>query len=358
MSANVWQPGNEVINVDAESTNLSQVFVATENQVDFILTDFSYTPNTGSITVHRNGQKLIKGTDYTEATTTKVTLTGISLAVGEVVEITGIIGSTGANVVLAEAAAALAAASAGEAAASAASIDVSTLLAKSANLGDVADPATARVNLGAQAQLVSGSNIKTVNGQSLVGSGDVPISTAISDGDRGDIIVSGGGTVWTLDPSVVSHPLSSGTAIATTSGTYHDFTGIPSWVKRITIMVSGMSVSGSSIPHIQIGDSGGVETSGYLAYGTSNAHTTGYPLNNASNAGAATLYYGSVVLTLMDGTTNAWVCSVVMGINAGGAAPFYAGGAKSLTNTLDRIRLTTANGTDTFDAGSINILYE
>jgi hypothetical protein len=30
----------------------------------------------------------------------------------------------------------------------------------------------------------------------------------------------------------------------------------------------------------------------------------------------------------------------------------------SLSGTLDRIRLTTVNGSDTFDAGSINIIYE
>jgi len=34
------------------------------------------------------------------------------------------------------------------------------------------------------------------------------------------------------------------------------------------------------------------------------------------------------------------------------------GGSKTLSDTLTQVRITTVNGTDTFDAGTINILYE
>jgi hypothetical protein len=63
--------------------------------------------------------------------------------------------------------------------------------------------------------------------------------------------------------------ITAGTAVASTSGTSIDFTSIPSWVKRITVMIAGVSTNGSSIIQIQLGDSGGVETSGYTG-------TTGY----------------------------------------------------------------------------------
>ena len=59
MSASIWAPGSEVVNIDAESTLLSQVFTATEGQVVFTLTQFSYTPSSSSLAVFRNGQKLV-----------------------------------------------------------------------------------------------------------------------------------------------------------------------------------------------------------------------------------------------------------------------------------------------------------
>ena len=155
----------------------------------------------------------------------------------------------------------------------------------------------------------------------------------------------------------------AGTAVASTSGTSIDFTSIPSWVKRITVMFNGVSGNGSSAPIIQIG-SGSVSTSGYTSVGifagaTNNAggsaYTTGFgiPAGNATN-----LMYGHFVLTLL--SSNTWVCSAVITANTGGVYyGFNCGGVSpALGGTLDRVRITTVNGTDTFDAGSINILYE
>jgi hypothetical protein len=155
----------------------------------------------------------------------------------------------------------------------------------------------------------------------------------------------------------VNSAIVSGTAVASTSGASIDFTSLPSWVKRITVMFNGVSTNGSSAQQVQLGDSGGFETSGYSgAVGTrggETVYTAGFLVNRGNTASSTAS--GLLVLTLVSG--NIWVGS---GTNAANAtdAPSFFGGTKTLSDTLDRIRITTVNGTDTFDAGSINILYE
>lgn len=156
--------------------------------------------------------------------------------------------------------------------------------------------------------------------------------------------------------------LQSATSQASTSGTSIDFTSIPSWVKRITVMFSGVSTNGTSPVTLQIGDSGGVEITGYL--GTNGRTGTGTAgANNSSgflieDAGAATVIrHGSIALNLLNSSTNTWTASGAVG-RSDSANIYIQGGSKSLSDTLDRVRITTTNGTDTFDAGSINILFE
>jgi hypothetical protein len=162
----------------------------------------------------------------------------------------------------------------------------------------------------------------------------------------------------------VSSAIVSGTAVATTSGTSIDFTGIPSWVKRITIMFNGVSTSGTARVMIQLGDSGGVETSGY-------ASGSYYLQSSASNNfldgpngfvifwdEAAAARYGVMQISLLNASTNLWSQFGNFGIDGVSDGMAICAGTKSLSATLDRIRITTTNGTDTFDAGSINILYE
>jgi hypothetical protein len=153
-----------------------------------------------------------------------------------------------------------------------------------------------------------------------------------------------------------------GTAIASTSGTSIDFTSIPSWVKRVTVMFTGVSTSGTSSWMVQLGDSGGVETTGYTSSsmiittaGSTGANfTTGMGMF-VDNAGY--VLQGQFVLTNI--SSNTWVNSVILGsgTNLTGMV-VWGGGTKTLSETLDRVRITTVNGTDTFDAGTINILYE
>ena len=153
-----------------------------------------------------------------------------------------------------------------------------------------------------------------------------------------------------------------GTPTATTSGTSHDYTGIPSGTKKISIMIDGVSTSGTSVPIIQLGDSGGIETSGYkgaasaLYTGTATAnHSSGFAFRDAW--AAANIVHGLLILTLMDTTNNTWVINGNIGYS-NLAFNMVLAGSKSLTSELTQIRLTTVGGTDTFDAGSFNIQYE
>jgi hypothetical protein len=152
----------------------------------------------------------------------------------------------------------------------------------------------------------------------------------------------------------------AGTAVASTSGTSIDFTSIPSWVKRITVSLSGVSTNGTSGFLVRIGDSGGISATGYqgsvsaIAAGSASGATTsavGFLIGGASATNAV---IGNVVLT--NPTGNTWIGSWVMYMND--QQVNQGAGARTISGILDRVRITTVNGTDTFDAGSINILYE
>ena len=157
--------------------------------------------------------------------------------------------------------------------------------------------------------------------------------------------------------------ISSATATGA-SGNYIDFTGIPSWAKRITVMFNGVSTNGTSLPMIQIGDSGGVETTGYAAgssllnpasINTSN-YTTGFTIR--TDALASTVMDGFITINLLNSSTNTWVAGGTIYTPTPSAYMAAVAGGKSLSATLDRVRITTVNGTDYFDAGTVNILYE
>lgn len=153
--------------------------------------------------------------------------------------------------------------------------------------------------------------------------------------------------------------LTVGTSVASTSGTSIDFTGIPSTAERITVMFSGVSTSGTSNFWVQLGTSAGVDTTANYVSGCVNvsatptiATATGAFLVDGSVA-ATNSDYGILIITNITGNT--WVLSGQLN-NAGVAK--ISNGSKALGGTLDRVRITTANGTDTFDAGTINIMYE
>lgn len=194
-------------------------------------------------------------------------------------------------------------------------------------------------------------NVLTSNGSAWVSSaptGGVPTATAI-----GQVPFSTDGSTYTA-----TQKITQGTAVASTSGTSIDFTGIPSWVKRVTVMFSNISTNGTSNYQVQIG-AGSVTTSGYLSGSTQGttgvASTTGFPVVQSPTA--AFNYSGQMVITSL--SSLAWVASSSLSLMSPNTGTTTAGnGSITLGGALDRIRITTVNGTDTFDAGSINILYE
>ena len=150
-----------------------------------------------------------------------------------------------------------------------------------------------------------------------------------------------------------------GTSVSA-SGTSVDFTSIPSWVKRVTVMFDAVSTNGTSIIQVQLGDSGGIENTGYVSTtqyltggsGSGSTSSTAGFVNAAADG--ATVVSGHMVITNI--SSNLWISS-----NTFKGSPtycYFGGGSKTLSATLDRVRITTVNGTDAFDAGSVNILYE
>jgi len=196
-------------------------------------------------------------------------------------------------------------------------------------------------------------NVLTSNGTAWTSAapagGGLPTPSAI-----GQIPFSTNGSTYAATQKIVQ-----GTAVASTSGTSIDFTSIPSWVKRVTVMFNGVSTSGSSFGLVQLGTSSGVTATGYTgsnafsgASSTGANSTTGFGFGNN---GASFTFSGHMIIANVSG--NIWVASFSGG-STNTSLACMGGGNVTLSAVLDRVRITTINGTDTFDAGSINILYE
>jgi hypothetical protein len=190
------------------------------------------------------------------------------------------------------------------------------------------------------------------------------MSSVIISGDTSGAVtlaapaVAGTNTL-TLQAGTATNSMNTlATAVASTSGTSIDFTSIPSWVKKITVMYSGISTSGTTDWGIRLGTSSGIESTGYLGAtsnsspSTINATTLAQVVYSLS---AASVSHGSLTITSMG--SNLWAISGSSG-RSNTTNTDTCGYSKTTSGTLDRIRITTVNGTDTFDAGSVNILYE
>ena len=194
------------------------------------------------------------------------------------------------------------------------------------------------------------------------GAGAAPVATAA--GTTGQVLTAttSGAPAWAA-PS--GGGLTLGTPVATTSGTTIDFTGIPAGTKQVIISFVSVSISANTQRLIQIGDSGGIQNTGYISsstlllsdgtfFGPTGA-TDGYIVRQNSSGDES---QGQITLTLENSTNNTWVAS---GLLISKVVPTFsqttASGSKSLSGVLTQLRITTLTGTATFDSGEINIAY-
>jgi hypothetical protein len=176
------------------------------------------------------------------------------------------------------------------------------------------------------------------------------------------------GTLQVAGVTTSLYPIVSGTAITLTNQTAPEFTGIPSWAKRVTVMFSGVSTNGANPLQVQLGTSSGYEiasynatagvvTGGYPGVAAAINFTTGFGMEYTSQS-SAFLVSGHMVLTNISG--NIWVASGVIGTSSTGTL-FLFSGNKTTGAALDRVRVigsASGNPSDTFDAGTINIMWE
>jgi hypothetical protein len=208
---------------------------------------------------------------------------------------------------------------------------------------------------------VTYAKLQRVANMKVIGnvSGSLGVASEVSILDE-DNMVSDSATAVPTQQSVkaytdtkVAAVITRGTAVATTSGTSVDFTGIPSTVKRITVILDRVSTNGSNNLYIQLGDTDGIETTGYdsdvSTRGGDTAVTTGFILTRSS--ASSSICNG--IVTICNCTGNTWISS---GNVVESSTVNSSTGSKSLSATLDRIRLN--GGGNTFDAGQVNIMYE
>lgn len=126
-------------------------------------------------------------------------------------------------------------------------------------------------------------------------------------------------------------------------------------------MFSGVSTNGTSNILLQLGTSGGIQTTGYLG---ASGYVGGTPVSTNPTNGfsifhdtASELFHGAVTFSQLSSSSNIYVCQGFYSSSTR-AYSLLTSGSVTLSGILDRIRITTASGTPTFDAGSINILYE
>ena len=165
----------------------------------------------------------------------------------------------------------------------------------------------------------------------------------------------------------ITHPDGTGqrgylgvSAVQNLNAANHDFTGIPSWARRVSLIINGMSTNGTSLPIFRLG-AGAVQNTGYAGSASNTAPgATASSLNTTGALLAASWIASSTLSAVIRAeliASNLWVISGVGGFSDT-ASNMHTGSVVTLSGTLDRVRLTTVNGTDLFDAGSAIAMWE
>jgi hypothetical protein len=136
-------------------------------------------------------------------------------------------------------------------------------------------------------------------------------------------------------------------------------------VKRITLVFTAFSTSGTSVPMLRLGAGGSVETAGYAgtvnnlavsAISSAATAASAFEFMVSANS-ASNVFTARIELELIDPATNSWQCSMFIG-KTSAAGQHICLGSKSLAGVLDKIRFTTTNGTDTIDGGTLTVTEE
>ena len=229
-----------------------------------------------------------------------------------------------------------------------------------------------------------GTGVATLAANAVVLGNNTAAVQTVAPSTSGNLLTSDG-TTWTSAAPVSGSPTAIGqvpfstngtsyaatqkivlgTAQAATSGATIDFSSIPSWVKRITVMFAGVSTTGTSPVQIQFGTSGGVQSTGYAgtivqqqqsAANVVSSLSSGFLVTDSTGSLAAQTLYGSVIFEQF--STTEWTGFGLVANTTSTVRAYNMCGYKSLAATLTTVRITTVGGTDTFDAGSVNIMYE
>lgn len=207
--------------------------------------------------------------------------------------------------------------------------------------------------------LVNNNNLKFLTNNSermrINTAGALAFGGSGNTGTTGQVLTSQGSSAVPLWGSAVA----AGTSVVTTSGTAVDFTGIPSWVKQIMVLFDLVSTTGTSPVEIRLGSSGGFGSTTYNSScqnsGSGAFSTTGLIID--SNNGATQSRAGAVIISNIN--SNTWVSNGSMALNAGTGTNTNAnGGRANLSAVLTQLRITTQGGSDTFDVGRVNIMYQ
>jgi len=196
----------------------------------------------------------------------------------------------------------------------------------------------------------------TTTGDLILGNG-ANSATRLPIGTNGQILTSDGSTAaW-------GSKISAGTMVTLTTQATVDFTSLPSWVKRVTVMANGISLTGTDTPQIQLGYGATPTyvTTGYSGGGQTLTTTptsgaaqlgVGFPIQSSAAANAAVAIMS---LVLLNSATNTWMATCTAYNSTTSCS--WSSGSIALSGILTAVRLTRT-GTNTFDAGTINILYE
>jgi hypothetical protein len=201
----------------------------------------------------------------------------------------------------------------------------------------------------------STSGYTEIDAPAVAGSNTLVLPTG--NGSDGNIL----GTDGAGNLSWVGGRMVLATAQNTTSGTAIDFTGIPSWVKRVTVTIADVSTNSSNASLLQFGSSNTIQTTDYKSrtsfVGGNTATSTSGFIWGVTGGGAGNTYRGSIVATLVG--SNVWVATGMVDVQDGNGNVNLNAGRVTLSGALDILRIQAGTaGTETFDAGTVNILYE